>query len=108
MNALVIDLVLVCIAVSGIILYTYIQKTTTNAVLRLSATAEITPGNVRVHTQQDLYNMNSGTILDNFTLDKIPVLKNAIDRAFGKFTPRPLSVSILLRPTSTKMRLTLY
>ncbi|MDE1813522.1 MAG: hypothetical protein KGH87_07185 [Thaumarchaeota archaeon] len=92
MNALVIGLVLVCIAVSGIILYTYIPKTTTNAVLRLSATAEITPGNIKVHTLQDLSNVDSGAILlDNSTLDKIPVLKNAIDQAFGKFTPPPLA-----------------
>ncbi len=91
MKALAIGLVLVCIAVSGIILYTYITKTMTNAVLRLSTTAEITPDNVKIRTQQDLSNMDRGTIiLDNSTLDKIPVLKNAIDQAFGKFTPPPI------------------
>ncbi|MDE1832476.1 hypothetical protein [Candidatus Nitrosotalea okcheonensis] len=54
MNALAVGLVLGCIVLSGIILYTYIPKTTTSAVIRLSATVEITPGNVKVHTQQDL------------------------------------------------------
>ncbi|MGI0007005.1 MAG: hypothetical protein ACREAR_03285 [Nitrosotalea sp.] len=89
MNALVIGLIVVCIAVIGIIFYFDIPKTTTD-VIQLSVTVETTPGNVKVHTQQDLSNMDSGTtILDNSTLDAIPVLKNAIDQAFGKFTPPP-------------------
>ncbi len=91
MKALVIGLIVACIMVVGIILYLDVPKTTT-AVLQLSATAETTPGNVKVHTQQDLSNMDSDTtILDNSTLDAIPVLKNAIDQAFGKFTPPPFS-----------------
>lgn len=91
MKALVIGLIVACIMVIGIILYLDVPKTTT-AVLQLSATAETTPGNVKVHTQQDLSNMDSDTtILDNSTLDAIPVLKNAIDQAFGKFTPPPFS-----------------
>ena len=91
MKALVIGLIVVCIMVVGIILYLDVPKTTT-AVLQLSATAETTPDNVKIHTQQDLSNMDSDTtILDNSTLDAIPVLKNAIDQAFGKFTPPPFS-----------------
>ncbi|HJW19749.1 MAG TPA: hypothetical protein VJ571_04250 [Candidatus Nitrosotalea sp.] len=90
MKTLIIGLIFVCVIVSGIILYLDIPKTT-NVVLRLSATTEITPGNVKIHTQQDLSNIDSGIIiLDNSTLDGIPVLKNAIDQAFSRFTPPPL------------------
>lgn len=90
MKALVIGLILVCITVSGIILYLDMPKAATSVVLRLSVTAETTPGNVKIHTQQDLSNIDKDTIiLDNSTLDAIPVLKNAIDQAFGKFTPPP-------------------
>ncbi len=90
MKALVIGLILVCITVSGIILYLDMPKVATNVILRLSVTAETTPGNVKIHTQQDLSNIDKDTIiLDNSTLDAIPVLKNAIDQAFGKFTPPP-------------------
>ncbi|MDE1811388.1 MAG: hypothetical protein KGH85_00810 [Thaumarchaeota archaeon] len=89
MKILMIGLAIVCIIVVGIILYLDIPKTTT-VVFQLSATAETTPGNVKIHTQQDLLNMDSDTtILDNSTLDDIPVLKNAIDQAFSKFTPPP-------------------
>lgn len=88
MKILVIGLAIVCIVVVGIILYLDIPKTT--IVLQLSVTAETTPGNIKIHTQQDLLNMDSGTtILDNSTLNTIPVLKNAIDQAFSKFTPPP-------------------
>ena len=69
MKALVIGLIVVCIMVVGIILYLDVPKTTT-AVFQLSATAETTPDDVKIHTQQDLSNMDSDTtILDNSTLD---------------------------------------
>ncbi len=93
MKTLVIGLVIVCIAVVGIILYLDIPKTNT-VVFQLSVTAETTPGNIKIRTQQDLLNMDSDTtILDNSTLDALPVLKNAIDQAFSKFTPPPFSNS---------------
>lgn len=89
MKILMIGLAIVCIMIVGIILYLDIPKTTPT-VFQLSATAETTPGNVKIHTQQDLLNMDSDTtILDNSTLNDIPVLKNAIDQAFSKFTPPP-------------------
>ncbi len=92
MKALIIGLILVCITASGIILYLDIPKTVTNPVVQLSATAETSPGNVKIHTLQDLSNIDAGTILlDNSTLDKIPVLKNSIDQAFGKYVPPPIS-----------------
>lgn len=79
------------IALAGIVLFLEVSKPTSSAVIQLSATAETTPGNVKVHTPEQLAEMDSGTIiLDNSTLDKIPVLKNAIDRAFGRFVPPPL------------------
>ena len=93
MKALVIGLIIVCITVVAVILYLDVPKTTTS-VLQLSVTAETTPGNEKIHTQQDLLNMdNDTTILDNSTLDTIPVLKNAIDQAFSRFTPPPFSNS---------------
>ena len=93
MKSLVIGLIIVCIAVVAVILYLDVPKTTTS-VLQLSVTAETTPGNEKIHTQQDLLNMdNDTTILDNSTLDTIPVLKNAIDQAFGRFAPPPFSNS---------------
>ncbi|MGI0066778.1 MAG: hypothetical protein ACREAT_08510 [Nitrosotalea sp.] len=58
--------------------------------IRLSVTAETSPNNVKIHAPQDLSNIDAGTtILDNSTLDKIPVLKNTIDQAFGKYAPPP-------------------
>lgn len=76
---------------------------------QLSVTAETTPGNVEIHTQQDLLNLDSDTtILDNSTLDTIPVLKNAIDQAFSKFTPHHFLIPIHLQPILVKARLTLY
>ena len=79
------------IALAGIVLFLEVSKPTSSAVIQLSATAETTPGNVKVHTPEQLAEMDSGTIiLDNSTLDKIPVLKNAIDQAFSRFVPPPL------------------
>lgn len=85
-------LLTVGIALAGIVLFLEISKPTPSAVIQLSTTAETTPGNVKIHTLQQLADIDSNTkVLDNSTLDKIPVLKNAIDRAFSKFTPPPLA-----------------
>ncbi|MDE1843925.1 MAG: hypothetical protein KGI10_01190 [Thaumarchaeota archaeon] len=89
-KTLTIALVVACLIIAGIAIFLEVPKTATNAVIRLSTTAETTPGNVKIHTQQQLSDIDSGTIiLDNSTLDKIPALKNAIDQAFAKFTPPP-------------------
>jgi hypothetical protein len=73
-----------------IIVITVPFKSNSNAVIQLSVTAQITPGDVKIHTPQDLENLDSGTtILDNSTLDKIPVLKDAIDNAVSRFEPPP-------------------
>lgn len=79
------------IVLAGIVLFLEVSKPTSSAVIQLSATAETTPGDVKVHTPEQIAQLDSGTIiLDNSTLDKIPVLKNAIDQAFSKFVPPPL------------------
>ena len=63
----------------------------TNASILLSVTAQTTPGDVKIHTQEEIDNIDSDTtILDNTSLDKVPVLKNAIDQAYSRYTPPPL------------------
>ena len=84
-------LLAVVVALSGIILFFEISKPTSSAVIRLSATAETTPDNVKIHTLQQLADIDANVIiLDNSTLDKIPVLKYVIDQAFSRFEPPPL------------------
>jgi len=91
MKTVTIALLIVSVAVSGVFLFLETSKPVSTAVIRLSVTAETSPGNAKIHTLQQLADIDSNTkILDNSTLDKIPVLKNAIDNAFGKFTPPPL------------------
>jgi len=91
MKTLAIALIAIGIAVSGIVLFLEVSKPTSSAVIRLSVTAETSPGNEKIHTLQQLADIDSNTkILDNATLDKIPVLKNAIDQAFGRYVPPPL------------------
>ncbi|CUR52028.1 exported protein of unknown function [Nitrosotalea devaniterrae] len=91
MKTVTIALLIVSVAIFGIFLFLETFKPAPTAVIQLSATAETSPGNVRVHTLQQLADIDSNTvILDNSTLDKIPVLKNAIDHAFSKFEPPPL------------------
>ncbi len=86
----IIALIAVGIILSGLVIFLEIYKPASNAVIRLSATAETSPGNEKIHTQQQLQDIDINTkILDNSTLDKIPVLKNAIDQAFSKFVPPP-------------------
>ena len=86
----VVFLIVIGFVIAGIVLFLDLSKTTSNDVIRLSATAETSPNNVKIHTLQQLSDIDSDTtILDNSTLDKIPVLKNAIDRAFGIYAPPP-------------------
>ena len=88
-KTLTVALVVASLTIAGIAIFLEVP-TTTNAVIKLSATVETTPGNVKIHTQQQLADIDSSTILlDNATLDKIPALKNAIDQAFARFTPPP-------------------
>ena len=91
MKVLTIALIVIAIVIVGIVVSFNFFKTNTNAVIQLSITAQTSPNDVKIHTQQQLSDIDSGTtILDNSTLDKIPVLKNAIDQALSKFTPPPL------------------
>ena len=90
MKALIV-LLTIGIALAGVILFLELSKPVSSAVIQLSATAEASPGNAKIHTLQQLADIDSNTkILDNSTLDKIPVLKNAIDQAFSRFVPPPL------------------
>ena len=91
MKSLTIALIIAAIVVVGIVVSLDSFKTPTNAVIQLSVTAQTSPNDVKIHTQQQLADIDSDTtILDNSALDKIPVLKNAIDQALSKFTPPPL------------------
>ena len=84
-------LIIAAVAIVGIVVSVDPFRANTNAVIRLSVTAQASPENIKVHTQEQLASIDSGTtILDNSTLDKIPVLKNAIDQAFNRFVPPPL------------------
>ena len=77
--------------VAGIVISLDSFKTNTNAVIQLSVTTQTSPNDIKIHTQQQLSDIDSSvTVLDNSTLDKIPILKNAIDQALSKFTPPPL------------------
>ena len=88
-KAITIALVVASVTIAGIFIFLEIPKTQ-NLVIQLSATVETTPGNVKIHTPEQLSDIDSGTILlDNATLDKIPALKNVIDQAFARFTPPP-------------------
>ena len=88
-KAITIALVVASIAIAGIFVFLEIPKTQ-SSVIQLSATVETTPGNVKIHSPEQLSDMDSSTIiLDNATLDKTPALKNAIDQAYARFTPPP-------------------
>jgi hypothetical protein len=86
-------IVLIVIAIVAVVIVVSLDsfKTHTNAVIQLSVTTQTSPNDVKIHTQQQLSDIDSDvTVLDDSTLDKIPVLKNAIDQALSKFTPPPL------------------
>jgi len=88
-KAITIALVVTSIAIAAIFVFLEIPKTQ-SSVIQLSATVETTPGNVKIHSPEQLSDIDSNTIiLDNATLDKIPALKNAIDQAYTRFTPPP-------------------
>ena len=89
-KTITIALVVASVAIVGIFVFLEMAPKTQTSVIQLSATVEITPGDVKIHSPEQLSDIDSGTIpLDNATLDKIPVLKNAVDQAFAKFTPPP-------------------
>jgi hypothetical protein len=92
MNTVKIAVVIIAlVAIAAIVISAEPFKTGTNAVIRLSVTAQTTPGDIKIHTQEDIANIDSGTtILDNSTLDKVPILKDAIDQAYNRFSPPPL------------------
>ena len=89
-KTITIALVVASIAIVGIFVFLEIVPKTQTSVIQLSATVEITPGDVKIHSPEQLADIDSSTILlDNSTLDKIPALKNAVDQAFARFTPPP-------------------
>jgi hypothetical protein len=90
MNILIIALIVTAVAIVGIVVSVDPFKTVPDQILRLSVTAQTSPNNIKIHTQQQLSDIDSDTtVLDNSTLDKIPVLKNAIDQANSLFVPPP-------------------
>ena len=89
-KTITIALVVASITIAGIFVFLEAVPKTQTSVIQLSATVETTPGNVKIHSPEQLADIDSGTIpLDNSTLDKIPALKNAIDQASDRFTPPP-------------------
>ena len=88
-KTITIALIVASVTIVGVFVFLEIPKTQ-NSVIQLSATVETTPGNVKIHSPEQLADIDSGTIpLDNSTLDNIPALKNAIDQAFARFTSSP-------------------
>ncbi len=89
-KTITIALIVASVAIAGIFVFLVMIPKTQSSVIQLSATVETTPGNVKIHSPEQLYDIDSGTIpLDNFTLDKIPALKIAVDQAFARYTPPP-------------------
>ena len=89
-KTITIALVVASVVIVGIFVFLEIVPKTQTSVIQLSATVEITPGDVKIHSPEQLADIDSSTILlDNSTLDKIPALKNAVDQAFARFTPPP-------------------
>jgi hypothetical protein len=92
MKTLTLALIVTAIVIVGLVILLEPFKTGTNAVIRLSVIAQTSPNNVKIHTQQQLTDIDNGvTILDDSTLDKLPVLKNAIDQAKSRFIPPPIN-----------------
>jgi len=91
MKSLTIALIVMGIVIVGVVVSLDPFKANTNAVIQLSITAQTSPNDIKIHTQQQLSDIDSDvTVLDDSTLDKIPVLKKAIDQALSKFTLPPL------------------
>ena len=94
MNFLIVFLIGVGVIISGIVLFSEFSKTSTNGLIQLSVTAETTPYNSKIHTPEQFSSLESQTIpLDNSTLEKIPILENAFNRAFDEFIPPPFNGS---------------
>ena len=90
MNILIIVLIASSIGIVGTVASLEAFKTNTNSVIRLSVTAQPSPNDIKISSQQQLADIDSdATVLDNSTLDKIPVLKNSIDQAYSRFVPPP-------------------
>src|ERR1700687_2509126 len=86
---IVISIAVVIIVAMVVIMVPF--KSGSSAVIQLSVTAQTTPGDVKIHSPDELANLDSGTIiLDNSTLDKIPVLRDAINQAYSRFESPPL------------------
>ncbi|MGC1425946.1 MAG: hypothetical protein WA833_04500 [Nitrosotalea sp.] len=87
----VVMLIVAAVAVTAIVVsIDPFKPASTSGIIRLSVTAQTTPDDIKLHTQQDVTDIDQDvTVLDNSTLDKIPVLKDAIDQAFSKFVPPP-------------------
>lgn len=89
-KTITIALVVASVAIAGIFVFLVMIPKPQSSVIQLSATVETTPGNVKIHSPEQLYDIDSGTIpLDNLTLDKIPALKIAVYQAFARYTPPP-------------------
>jgi len=94
MNFLIILLIGVGVIISGIVLFIEFSKSNTNGLIQLSVTAETTPYDTKIHTPEQFASLESQTIsLDNSTLEKIPILENAINQAFDQFIPPPFNGS---------------
>jgi hypothetical protein len=94
MKLLVILLIGIGVIIAGIVSFMELSKTNTNDVIQLSVVAETTPENIKIHTPEQLSSLESETtLLDNSTLDQIPVLKNAVNHAFDEFIPPPFNGS---------------
>jgi len=90
MNILIVALIVTAVAIVGIVISVDSFKTSANEIIQLSVTAQTSPDDIKIHTSQQLTDIDiDTTVLDNSTLDKIPVLKNAIDQANGRFVPPP-------------------
>ena len=91
MNTLkIVVLTIAAVAIVVIVVSAGSFKSSTDAVIRLSVTAQTTPDDIKIHSQQQISDIDTDTtVLDNSTLDKIPVLKNAIDQANSRFVPPP-------------------
>ena len=84
-------LIVAAVAVTAIVVsIDPFKPASTSGIIRLSVTAQTTPDDIKLHTQQDVTDIDQDvTVLDNSTLDKVPVLKDAIDQAFSRFVPPP-------------------
>lgn len=88
MNPLTLSLIITGIAIAGFISFIEISQSITHVTISLSAIA--------VEGSDDNYT----TVLDNATLDKNPVLKNAIDQARSGYVPPSLNVGYHESPSS--------